>query len=366
MWLSAHAATAGLTTIVVADEGPGIPPDEVERVFERFHRVDAARATRDGGTGLGLAIARWIVDAHGGVIRAEPREPHGCRMVVEMPGAQTAESRRLTGSDPGFVARLRRVAEHSKAVRSAFTHQAARVEDPEFNRLFTVDSEWLFERLELRPGRHRARRGGRDRARGARLRPAVRMVVAVDTTRAMLDAAGSRPSAPRCATSSSCRPTPPRCRSWTARSMSWCRASRCTTSRIPRCRWPRCGACCGPAGGSRSPTWSAIPTRRSPTSRTALERLRDPSHTRMLALDELADLVGGTDVEFRDAERSLEPWLAQSRTPKEAAAEIRLALQADLDGGAPTGFRPRDVDGDARFLHTMASVIAAGTLAPGP
>jgi signal transduction histidine kinase len=85
VWLSAHAATAGRTTIVVADEGPGIPPDEAERVFERFHRTDAARATRDGGTGLGLAIARWIVDAHGGVIRAEPREPHGCRMVVEIP-----------------------------------------------------------------------------------------------------------------------------------------------------------------------------------------------------------------------------------------------------------------------------------------
>jgi len=85
VWLTAHAATAGRTTIVVADEGPGIPPDEAERVFERFHRTDAARATRDGGTGLGLAIARWIVDAHGGEIRAEVREPQGCRMVVEIP-----------------------------------------------------------------------------------------------------------------------------------------------------------------------------------------------------------------------------------------------------------------------------------------
>jgi signal transduction histidine kinase len=85
VWLSAHAATAGRTTIVVSDEGPGIPQEEAERVFERFHRVDSARATRDGGTGLGLAIARWIVDAHGGAIRAEPREPSGCRMVVEIP-----------------------------------------------------------------------------------------------------------------------------------------------------------------------------------------------------------------------------------------------------------------------------------------
>jgi signal transduction histidine kinase len=85
VWLSAHAATDGVTTIEIADEGPGIPLGERERVFERFHRVDAARAARDGGTGLGLAIARWIVDAHGGTIRVREREPNGCRVVVELP-----------------------------------------------------------------------------------------------------------------------------------------------------------------------------------------------------------------------------------------------------------------------------------------
>ena len=85
VWLSAHAATSGRTTIAVADEGPGIPAAESERVFERFNRLDAARAAGDGGTGLGLAIARWIVDAHGGAIRAEGREPSGCRMIVELP-----------------------------------------------------------------------------------------------------------------------------------------------------------------------------------------------------------------------------------------------------------------------------------------
>jgi signal transduction histidine kinase len=73
------------TTIAVCDEGPGIPPEEAQRVFERFYRSDAARSTRDGGAGLGLAIARWIVDAHGGSIRAEQRDPHGCRMVLELP-----------------------------------------------------------------------------------------------------------------------------------------------------------------------------------------------------------------------------------------------------------------------------------------
>lgn len=71
--------------IEVLDEGPGIPEDQRNRVFERFYRADAARATSDGGAGLGLAIARWIVDLHGGDIHPEPREPHGCRMVVTLP-----------------------------------------------------------------------------------------------------------------------------------------------------------------------------------------------------------------------------------------------------------------------------------------
>jgi len=74
-------------TIEVVDQGPGIAGPEQARVFERFYRADAARSSSDGGAGLGLAIARWIVDLHGGEIRPEPHEPHGCRMVVTLPGS---------------------------------------------------------------------------------------------------------------------------------------------------------------------------------------------------------------------------------------------------------------------------------------
>jgi signal transduction histidine kinase len=78
----------GRVRIDVVDQGPGIPEREAERVFERFYRADAARASGDGGSGLGLAIARWIVDLHGGSIRAERNTPTGCRMVVALPGAR--------------------------------------------------------------------------------------------------------------------------------------------------------------------------------------------------------------------------------------------------------------------------------------
>lgn len=76
--------TDGVVSISVVDEGPGIPPDEADRVFERFYRADPARSA--GGAGLGLAIVNWIVDLHDGTVRVEENEPTGCRMVVTLPG----------------------------------------------------------------------------------------------------------------------------------------------------------------------------------------------------------------------------------------------------------------------------------------
>ena len=77
--------TSGAVTIEVLDHGPGISAEDADRVFERFYRADHARASAQGGAGLGLSIARWIVDLHGGDIRAESRQPTGCRMVLSLP-----------------------------------------------------------------------------------------------------------------------------------------------------------------------------------------------------------------------------------------------------------------------------------------
>ena len=58
-------------TIGVLDNGPGVPDDQVERIFERFYQVDSSRSRHEGGTGLGLAICKHIIEAQGGRIWAE-------------------------------------------------------------------------------------------------------------------------------------------------------------------------------------------------------------------------------------------------------------------------------------------------------
>ena len=69
----------------VTDTGIGIPESDLERIFERFYRVDAARSREAGGTGLGLAIARHIVDAHGGRIWVESAVGQGSRFHFSVP-----------------------------------------------------------------------------------------------------------------------------------------------------------------------------------------------------------------------------------------------------------------------------------------
>jgi len=77
----------GKLEIFVQDDGPGIPAESLDRVFERFYRVDKARSRDQGGTGLGLAIVKHVVQAHGGEVRLESAAGAGTTFYFTVPRA---------------------------------------------------------------------------------------------------------------------------------------------------------------------------------------------------------------------------------------------------------------------------------------
>jgi two-component system phosphate regulon sensor histidine kinase PhoR len=85
--------------VSVADSGIGVPPDDLERIFERFYKTDRSRSS--GGSGLGLAIAKHLVQAHGGRIWAESGGAHGTTFSFTLPLARSSTS----CSAPGYNAR---------------------------------------------------------------------------------------------------------------------------------------------------------------------------------------------------------------------------------------------------------------------
>lgn len=76
----------GGVSVTVRDTGAGIRPEHLERIFERFYRVDSARSREEGGTGLGLAIVKHLAEAHGGRVRATSEVDQGTAIEVWLPG----------------------------------------------------------------------------------------------------------------------------------------------------------------------------------------------------------------------------------------------------------------------------------------
>jgi len=76
------------TRIIVRDTGPGISPEDLPHIFDRFYRADASRSRTRGkttGFGLGLSIANWIVENHGGQIKVESKEGKGTTFAIWLP-----------------------------------------------------------------------------------------------------------------------------------------------------------------------------------------------------------------------------------------------------------------------------------------
>jgi SAM-dependent methyltransferase len=253
--------------------------------------------------------------------------------------------------------------QHSEAVEQAFTQQARAFEDRRFNRVFTTELEWLFERLTLKPDDLlldvAAGTGHAARA----LAPLVGGVVALDATAAMLAAGkqaaeqaglrnvvfqrGEAAALPflddsfdvvvsRFAVHHFERPSE-------------------QMAEMVRCLRPGRQLVIADLISEKDPAIAATQDR--------LERLRDRSHTTMLNIDGLLTLLERAglsvdDVQTRDVDRPLTPWLAQTEVSDELVTSIIEELRAELRGGPATGFRPREDEHGLHFVQRFASITA--------
>jgi SAM-dependent methyltransferase len=242
-------------------------------------------------------------------------------------------------------------------VRAAFAGQAESFEDPRLGAVFGDGAAWLLERLPLRPD-DLALDVAAGTGRAARsLAPRVRAVVAVDATPEML-ARGRAAAREEGRANIVFQQGDAVALPFLAGSFDVvvCRLALHHMD-DPAAAVAEMRRCLRPGGRLLLADLVAHPDPAVAAEQNRLERLRDPSHARALDAQELARLAGTDDVVARTIERPLEPWLAQTSTPPEAAAAIRTRLEAEPAGGPPTGFRPRR-DGDALlFSQTLASCL---------
>ena len=83
--LSAENSSDDVVEMRIKDTGPGVEPEELEHLFDRFYKGDKSRSREEGSSGLGLAIAKSIVEGHGGTIRAESKPGHGMTFIIRLP-----------------------------------------------------------------------------------------------------------------------------------------------------------------------------------------------------------------------------------------------------------------------------------------
>jgi ubiquinone/menaquinone biosynthesis C-methylase UbiE len=251
----------------------------------------------------------------------------------------------------------------TERVRQAFSQQAGAFEDRRFNRVFTDDARWLFQRLQCHPQDVLLDVAAGTGHAARELAPRVRLALAVDLTPEMLTAGklaaeqaglrnvlfqlGDATALPFLADSFDVVVS--------RFAFHHLEEPAAVLSEMTRCLRPGGTLLLADMVADEDPVLAAGQDR--------LEQLRDPSHTRMLPPSELAALLGAgglaqISTEVRELDRALAPWLEQAQTPRDAAVAIRVELEAELDGGAHTGLRPHELDGELRFHQRWASALA--------
>jgi ubiquinone/menaquinone biosynthesis C-methylase UbiE len=256
---------------------------------------------------------------------------------------------------------------HARKVERAFTTQAESFEDAARNQVFTSDARWVFERLPVGPDDLVLDVAAGTGHAARQLAPAARAVVALDATRAMLARGHAQAAVDGTVNVVFVHGD--------AAALPFLDAS----FDVVVCRFAahhfeqpdavvaEMARCVRPGGHVALVDLIADDDPPIATGQNRLERLRDPSHTRMLSTGELETLLAGAglhavDLLTRPLERTLEPWLDQAEVTVQTADQIRRELRSELAGGPVTGFAPRE-DRDAPgselwFTQTFASAIA--------
>jgi ubiquinone/menaquinone biosynthesis C-methylase UbiE len=252
---------------------------------------------------------------------------------------------------------------HAKRVLDAFSAQAEAFEDARFNRLFTLDAEWLFERLDCRADDLLLDVAAGTGHAARSLAPRVRVAVAIDLTPAML-AAGRRAAGESALRNVVFQLGDAAALPFLDGSFDIV-VSRFALHHLedPAAAIAQMARCLRPGGRIALADMVSDEDHGLAAAQNRLERLRDPSHTRMLTVSELTSTLaalglGAVTVVGREIDRPLEPWLEQAQTDPAVAEALREEIRAEIDGGTPTGLHPYESDGEIRFLQRWASVLA--------
>jgi ubiquinone/menaquinone biosynthesis C-methylase UbiE len=252
---------------------------------------------------------------------------------------------------------------HEQRIREAFTRQAGTFEDERLNVAFTVGLPWLLSYVDPRPDDVvldvAAGTGIVSRA----LAPSVARVTAVDNTPAMIEEGRRRAAVEDhgnvefLAGSAERLPLPDAAFTLVVTRFSLHHFEDPTPAVAEMVR------VLAPGGRLVVKDLVASTDPRESVRQDHVERLRDDSHVRMPPRGAVAawlrdaglDVV---DIAEHDLDRPVQPWLEQSVTDAEPAAQVRAAFEADLDGGETTGLRPHRVDGELWFHQTWEVTVA--------